>query len=222
MRLSLCVLAVAGCGEVAKVNDAGPSDSNVTDAPSDASIDAVDAPPDAPARFPSGTFSFEEMSAGNPTTPFTAQSGIVLSKPDPNPTDSTGMFVVDCNGSSGAFGFGCDASRQSIPDGLRFIVLANLGASGRFIEFTFPQPVGSFSVAITNTNGATGQTYAVAALTDGGIDLDVEQIQTVAITGWAGNRVTVAHADGFKRVVIRNVGAVMNAIAVDAIQWTSN
>ena len=214
------LLALVGCGEVVKVTDSGPADSPAAiDAPAVIDAPMIDAAPD---RFPDGMFSFEEVPQGHPTTPYTATSGVILSKPNPNPTDSTGMFIVDCNMNSGAFGFGCDPQRVSIPNGLKFLVLANLGSQGRIIEFSFPKPVGSFSLAVTNTNGMAGQTYALAALTPSGADLTVAQVQTVPIASWAGNRVSVSHPDGFTRVVLRNVGAVMNAVAIDAIRWTSN
>ncbi|HUQ04864.1 MAG TPA: hypothetical protein VM261_20320 [Kofleriaceae bacterium] len=235
MRPSIltCVLVavpVVACGKVESDPDAaGPGidsaidgasdDATAVDAPIDSSSDG---PPADAGRFPSGSYGFENLAQGNPTIPLdiSGGGGATFSKPSPNPSDSSGVFLVDCNGDSGAFGFGCASGRQHIPEGMKFVVYAGLNST-RPLEFTFPQDIGAFSVAI-NTTDSSVRGFTLVGIDASDVDVTSATINSGAISGWRLNRVGIQRASGFRKVQIRPNAIANGVIAVDALQWTSN
>lgn len=207
------LFAVVSCG---KVDASPPEDGAIADTSVDVPADAPDAP-----RFPAGTYGFEDLAGGNPTLPHDiAAGGAQQTKPAPNPSSSSGVFVVDCNGDSGAFGFGCSASRQHVPEGMKFIVYADFNVT-KPLEFTFPSDIGSFSVAISLTDGSAGP-FRLVAMDANNVDVTFSDVTTRPLASWTNTRVGVARTSGFRKVQLRPNGASSSVIAIDALRWTSD
>ena len=168
----------------------------------------------------SGSHSFEFITAGNPRLPYNFTTGIKLTQPVPNPTDSNGLVVIDCTNATTVMGFNCASNRALIPDGVKFLAMANVGASGRFIEFTFPADIVELSIAVSTATGAA-HTYAFTAFDAAGANVASAMVQTGPLSGWAANRASLAVQSGFRQARITNVGAIGDVIVLDHLRWTA-
>lgn len=211
MKSLVILVVLVGCGNVKDVGGAPPDASSI-DAPNDG----------PPARFASGAYGFEDLAGGHPTLPHDiASGGAQQTKPAPNaPNGGGGVFLVDCNGNSGAYGFGCAESQQHVPEGRKFIVYADHDMT-KPLEFTFPSEIGTFSVAISQTDGSPGS-FRLVAIDANDVDLTFSDVTTGPVASWRNTRVAVARASGFRKAQLRANGFSSSVIAIDAVEWTSD
>lgn len=209
---SLCfvvaVFASAGCGEVKMMTsiDAGNPDSG-----------GGNPQPDAPPPFASGSESFEGIGDGNLITPRRFASGLSLTKPVPNSTDSFGAIIVDCFDGGGFFGFSC-ADNQHIPNGTAFLGVASLGFSFPELEFTFPANVDSVSAAISASDSDTADSFIMTAFSANGTVLGSSTANGVALPSWRGNLATVTADNQIRSIRFRTM--TNGSIVIDQIRWT--
>lgn len=210
---TLVVTALVGCRGLWGIE----SPTRAVDAsPLDARADAhPDSPPDAPP-FASGTYGFEDLSAGNLANGFTFGNGIAFTAPSPNPADTQGLIVTDCSGNSGYFGFDCSTERTDIPDGFKFLGSAGLATDYPAIEITFPANIVSFGVAFTASDGTAGTSYAFDALDANGVLLHTIAKTTVALSSWRTNVATLTLSSGFRSVRITGP----SVLVLDHLTWT--
>jgi hypothetical protein len=204
----VAAFASVGCGEVKTTSiDAGNTDSGGGD---------PDAPPDAPL-FASGSESFESIGDGNLITPFNFASGISLTKPVPNSTDSFGAIIVDCFNGGGFFGFSC-ADNQHIPNGTAFLGVASLGFSVSELEFTFPGNVDSVSAAISASNSDPADSFIMTAFSANGTMLSSSTANGVALPSWRGNLTTITADNQIRSIRFRSM--TNGSIVIDQLRWT--
>jgi hypothetical protein len=129
----------------------------------------------------------------NLPTPFVFPSGVTLSNPTPNRSDSFGVFIVD---KMGFFGYVYD---NRIPDGTSYLGQANNGLFDSGVEFTFLNPqlrVGAFTATplTISVYGTTGN--LLESIVDAGASID----------DWKNHFIGIQRNEGIKRIVFKGAG----------------
>ena len=133
--------------------------------------------------------------------PFIFPSGVAITQPAPNRTDSFGVFIID---GGGFFGYSFESIVPYIPSGTAYVGQANAGG----ITFSFAQPiyrVGLFVAADPFHGGLSGPVEISIRDTTGQV-LETTVVTDVLKETWKTSFIGFENASGIKHIHIKGDG----------------